>query len=321
MSDKMVTVFGGSGFLGRHVVRRLAQDGYRIIVAVRHPTDGYVLQPAGRVGQIAVVKCDITKDADVVAAIKRADAVVNLVGILKPGGGQDFDDVHDEGATRIATMAARAKVKRVVHVSSIGADTEATSDYARSKGEGEAGVLEQFPAATILRPSIVFGPEDHFFNRFASLMRMSPGVFPLFGGGRTKFQPVYVGDLAAAVSNALANDATAGKTYEIGGPMIYSFKHLLQFIAKTTERNPAWLPIPFWMLSLGAAVTGWLPFAPITYDQVKLLRIDNIVRSGRDAKTVGTLADLGVEPTAVEAIVPSYLWAFRPQGQYAEARG
>lgn len=319
MSDKVVTVFGGSGFLGRHIVRRLAHDGYRIIVAVRHPTDGYVLQPAGRVGQIAVVKCDITKDADVASALKLSHAVVNLVGILKSGGGQDFDDVHDEGATRIATMAARAKVKRVIHISAIGADAESSSDYARTKGEGEAGMREHFPGATILRPSIVFGPEDHFFNRFASLMRMSPGVFPLFGGGRTKFQPVYVGDLAAAVASALANDATAGKTYELGGPSVYSFKQLLQFIAGTTERSPMWLPIPFWMLSLGAAATGWLPFAPITYDQVKLLRIDNVVRNGRDAKTVGTLADLGVEPTAVEAIVPSYLWAYRPQGQYAEA--
>ena len=321
MAEKVVTVFGGSGFLGRHVVRRLAKDGYRILVAIRHPTDGYFLPPAGQVGQIAILKCDIRNDAEVAAAVARADAVVNLVGILKPGGGQDFDDTHDEGATRIATLSARAGVKRLVHVSAIGADLESKSEYARTKAAGEEGVRGAFKAATILRPSIVFGPEDHFFNRFAALMRLAPGVFPQFGGGRTKFQPVYVGDVADAVSAALRDEAAVGKTYELGGPTVYSFKQLLQFIAKTTERNPIYLPVPFWMLNLGAALTGWLPGAPITYDQSKLLRIDNVVKGGSDAKSVGTLADLGVEPTAVEAIVPNYLWPYRPTDQYAEARG
>ena len=320
MSDKVVTIFGGSGFLGRHIVRRLAHEGYRIKVAVRHPSDGYLLQPAGKVGQIAILKCDIKKDAEVAAAVARADAVVNLVGILKSGGGQTFDDIHDEGATRIAKAAAQAKVKRLVHISAIGADAESKSEYARTKAAGEEGVRSAFRAATILRPSIAFGPEDHFFNRFAALMRLAPGVFPSFGGGRTRFQPVYVGDIAGAVANALANDATAGKTYELGGPVVYSFKELLQYIAKTTARDPLLLPIPFWMLSLGAAMTGWVPGAPITYDQSKLLRVDNVVKNGRDAASVGTIADLGIAPTAVEAIVPSYLWAYRATGQYAEAR-
>lgn len=321
MAEKVVTVFGGSGFLGRHIVRRLAKDGWRILVAVRHPTDAYLLQPAGQVGQIAVLKCDVRKDADVAAALARADAVVNLVGILKSGGGQTFDDILDEGATRIATLAARAGVKRLVHVSAIGADAEAKSEYLRTKAAGEEGVRGAFKSATILRPSIVFGPEDRFFNRFASFMRMTPGVFPLFGGGHTKFQPVYVADVAAAVSSALNNGATAGKIYELGGPAVYSLKDLMQFIARTTERNPLFVPIPFFLLGIGAGLTGWIPGAPMTYDQVKLLRADNIVKNGRDATSVGTLADLGVEQTALEAVVPSYLWAYRPSGQYAEARG
>ena len=321
MGDKLVTVFGGSGFLGRHVVRRLAKDGYRIIVAVRDPTPAYVLQPMGDVGQIAVLKCDIRNEAQVAAAIARADAVVNLVGILSPGGGRSFEDIHVEGAGNIARAAKRAGAKRLVHISSIGADPESKSAYARSKAAGEAVVRTEFPAATILRPSIVFGPEDHFFNRFAALMRLAQFVFPMFGGGRTKFQPVYVGDVARAVAGALRNDAGAGKSYELGGPAVYSFKELLQFIAATTDRKPLFIPIPFWMLNLGALLTGWLPGAPITYDQAKLLRIDNIVKAGRDADAVGALADLGVEPTAVEAVVPSYLWAYRPTGQYAEPRG
>jgi NADH dehydrogenase len=321
MAENVVTVFGGSGFLGRHVVRRLAKDGWRIMVAVRHPTEAYILQPAGHVGQIAILKCDVTKDADVAAVLARSSAVVNLVGILKPAGGQNFDDVHDEAATRIATQAARAGVKRLVHVSAIGADPESSSEYARTKAEGEKGVREGFKGATILRPSIMFGPEDHFFNRFAAMMRIAPGVFPSFGGGRTKFQPVYVGDVASAVSIALTSDTATGKTYELGGPVVYSFKDLLTFIAKTTERSPLFIPIPFWMLSLGAALTGWVPGAPITYDQSKLLRIDNVVKAGPDAKSVGALADLGIEPTGIEAVVPSYLWTYRPNGQYAEARG
>ncbi len=318
MGEKLVTVFGGSGFVGRHVVRRLAQDGYRIRVAVRRPTDAYFLQPLGDVGQIVILKCDIRDEARVAALVAHADAVVNLVGILRPAGGQSFEAIHAEGAETIATAAAGAGVKRLVHVSAIGADAEAKSRYARSKADGEARVRAAFPAATILRPSIVFGPEDQFFNRFAALMRLARFAFPLFGGGRTLFQPVYVGDVALAVAGALRADTAVGKTYELGGPVAYAFKDLLALVAQTTERHPLFIPIPFWLLNLGALFTGWLPGAPITYDQAKLLRMDNVVKLGGD---IGTLADFAITPTAVEAVVPSYLWAYRPTGQYAEARG
>ena len=321
MGEKLVTVFGGSGFVGRHVVRRLAKDGYRIRVAVRRPTDAYFLQPMGDVGQIVVLKCDIRDAARVAALVAHADAVVNLVGILRPSGGQSFEAIHAEGAETIAAAAASAGVKRLIHVSAIGADAEAKSRYARSKADGEARVRASFPAATILRPSIVFGPEDHFFNRFAAVMRLAKFAFPLFGGGRTLFQPVYVGDVALAVAGALHADTAAAKTYELGGPVKYSFKDLLAFIARVTERNLPFLPIPFWLLDLGALLTGWLPGAPITYDQAKLLRADNVVKAGRDADAVGTLADFAIAPTAVEAVVPSYLWAYRATGQYAEPRG
>ena len=321
MSEKLVTVFGGSGFVGRHLVRRLAKDGYRIRVAVRRPAEGYILYPMGDVGQIAVLKCDIRDQAQVAAAVAQADAVINLVGILRQGGGQTFDGVHVEGAKTIATAAAAAGVKRLVQMSAIGADAEAPSHYARSKAAGEAQVREAFANATILRPSIIFGPEDGFFNRFAALMRLSRFAFPLFGGGVTRFQPVYVADVAHAVANALKDRAALARTYELGGPGIYTFKELLQFIARVTERKPGFIPIPFWMLDAGALLTGWLPGAPITYDEAKLLRADNVAKAGGDANGVGTLADLAVLPTAVEAVVPSYLWAYRPSGQYAESRG
>jgi NADH dehydrogenase len=312
MVEKLVTVFGGSGFVGRHVVRALAGAGYRIRVGVRRPELGYFLQPLGDVGQIAVLKCDIRNETQVSPLVVNADAVVNLVG-----GFTNLDALHVKGARVIARAAAKARVRRLVHVSAIGASPEAKSKYARTKGQGEAAVREVFPNATILRPSIIFGPEDHFFNRFAALMRLAPVAFPLFGGGKTKFQPVYVGDVACAVVQALARHEAMGKTYELGGPKVYSFKDLLRYVAETTERKPLFIPIPFFLLDLGAAVTGWIPGAPITYDQAKLLRGDNVVsRSG-----VGTLAELGISPTAVEAVVPSYLWAFRPKGQYAEVRG
>ncbi len=321
MGEKLVTVFGGSGFVGRHVVRRLAKEGYRIRVVVRRPADAYFLQPLGDVGQIAVLKCDIRDEVQVAALVARADAVVNLVGILRPSGGETFDAIHVEGAGSVAAAAASAGVKRLVHISAIGADAEAKSRYARSKAAGEARVRAAFPAATILRPSIVFGPEDRFFNRFAALMRLVGFVFPLFGGGRTLFQPVHVGDVARAVANALRSDGAAAKTYELGGPVTYSFKELLHYIARVTERRPLFIPIPFALLDLSTLLMGWLPGVPITYDQAKLLRVDNVVKAGRDANSVGTFADLGVVPTAVEAIVPSYLWTYRPSGQYAEPRG
>lgn len=314
----MVTVIGGAGFLGRQIVRRLAQEGYRLRVTTRKPSHAGSLLPLGTVGQIALVKADIRNEAEIAKAVEGAAVVVNLVGILKPSGGRSFDAIHAEGAATVARLAAKMGAARLIHVSAIGADVKSRSAYARSKGEGEAAVREAFPKATILRPSVVFGQGDGFFNRFAALIRTSRVAFPLFGGGGTKFQPVFVGDVAEAVVNALADARTAGRTYELGGPAVYTLREILDLIAKTTERKRMYVPVPFFLLDLGAALTGWLPFAPITLDQARLLRIDNVVKPGA---SIGTLADLGVQPTAVEAIVPAYLYAYRAAGQYAEPRG
>ena len=321
MAQGIVTIFGGSGFLGRHIVQRLAQAGYRVRVPTRKPSLANHLTPAGKVGQIALMRADIRNEQDVAAAVEGSDIVINLVGILKEGGGRTFDAMHADGAGIVARAAAKAGARRLIHISAIGAKKDSRSAYARSKAEGERQVREAFPAATILRPSIVFGLGDGFFVRFASLMRLSQLVFPLFGSGVTKFQPVFVGDVALAVAHALADDRTRGKIYELGGPAVYSFEELLTLIAGVTERKPFFLPIPFFLLDAVAALTGWLPFAPVTLDQARLLRVDNVVKAGADAASVGTLADLGIRPTALEAIVPSYLWVYRRTGQYAEPRG
>lgn len=321
MENKLVTVIGGSGFLGHQIVRRLAREGYRMRVTSRKPSHALSVQPLGNVGQIAVIKADIRNEADLARAIDGAAVVINLVGILKPSGGRTFDAIHSEGAAAVARVAAKAGVDRLIHISAIGADPKAKSSYASSKGEGEAAVRRAFPRATILRPSVVFGHGDGFFNLFAALMRMSRIAFPLFGGGQTKFQPVFVGDVADAVANALADARTQGRTYELGGPAVYSLKEIMELVAKTTERKRMWVPIPFFLLELGAALTGWLPYAPITLDQARLLRKDNVVRAGADAANVGTITDLGVQPTAVEAVLETYLYPYRPTGQYAEPRG
>lgn len=321
MAQDLVTIFGGSGFVGRHVVQRLAQAGYRIRVVTRQPSLANYLTPSGKVGQIALLRGDVRNERDVASAVEGATIVINLVGILKPGGGRSFDQMHVESAALVARAAAKAGVRRLIHVSAIGASKESRSAYARSKAEGEAQVRAAFPAVTILRPSIVFGPGDGFFNRFGALMRMSPLVFPLFGAGVTKFQPVFVGDVAEAVLHALASAVTRSKTYELGGPVVYSFKELLTLIANLTERKPYFIPIPFFLLDIMAALTGWLPFAPVTLDQARLLHVDNVVKNGSDAAIVGTLRDLDVQPTALEAIVPTYLWTFRRAGQFAVPRG
>jgi uncharacterized protein YbjT (DUF2867 family) len=321
LDNTIVTVFGGSGFLGRHVVQALAHAGYRIRVAVRRPSLANHLRPSGRVGQIALLRCDVRDEAQVAAAVQGASIVVNLVGILKPSAGRTLEEIHVDAAGSIARAAAKVGAHRLIHVSAIGARADSRSAYARTKAEGEAQVRAAFPAATILRPSIVFGPGDGFFNRFAALMRMTVLAFPAFGGGRTKFQPVFVGDVATAVVNALADERTKARTFELGGPAVYTFKQLLAFISQVTERKRAFVPIPFFLLDIGAALTGWLPFAPVTLDQARLLRVDNVVKSGPDAAKVGTLADLNVQPTSIEAIVPTYLYAYRRTGQYAEPRG
>ena len=309
MNTSLVTVFGGTGFLGRHTVRALAHAGYRIRVAVRYPNQGFFLRPMGHVGQIDFIKCNVRKIDQVAGAVHGADAVVNLTGILYQRGRQRFAAVHVEGAAAIAEAAHAACAKTLVHVSAIGADADAASSYAASKGEGEQRVRAAFAESVILRPSIMFGPEDDFFNRFAALARLLPAL-PLIGGGHTRFQPVFVGDVAAAILRCVADRATCGKTYELGGPTVYTFKELMQIILRETCRKRLLVPIPFSVATIQALFLQFLPKPLLTPDQVTLLRSDSIVSAEN------TLAALGIVPTSVEAEIPAYLWRFRPKGQY-----
>ena len=313
-ADTLITVYGGSGFLGRHVVRALAKRDYRIRVAVRRPELANFLQPLGRVGQIHAVQASLRHAPSVEAAARDAQVLVNLVGILGESGRQRFDAVHTYGAEQVA-LAASAHGARMVHVSAIGADENSPAHYARSKAAAERLVLAAQPQAVILRPSILFGPEDDFFNRFASLARMSP-ILPLIGGGQTLFQPVFVGDVAKAIADAVDGTLAAGTVYELGGPDTRSFKQLMQYVLATIERKRPLVPVPFFAARLKAMV---LQFAPsplsLTPDQVELLRVDNVVSGA--AKAEGrTLQGIGIEPEPIEAIVPSYLWRFRKTGQF-----
>jgi NADH dehydrogenase len=312
---KVVTVFGGSGFLGRHTVRALARAGLRVRVAVRKPNLATFLMVSGMVGQVEMRKTNVRDEADVKSAMQNTDAVVNFVGTLYSRGHQNFEELHVGAAETIAKAAAEHGVTSLVHVSAIGADADSESRYAASKGEGEARVRAAFPDATILRPSIVFGPEDDFFNRFAGLARLSP-VLPLIGGGKTKFQPVYVADVASAVLKCLCDPSTRGKTYELGGPDVYSFKTLMEMILRITQRRRILLPVPFALAGIKAFFLQFMPRPLLTPDQVRLLKTDNVVSQG-----ALTLADLGIVPDSVEAIVPSYLWRFRRLGQYASRPG
>lgn len=309
MSKSLVTVFGGTGFLGRHTVRVLAKAGHRIRVAVRHPGKGFFLPPMGSVGQIALVKCNVREAAQVEAAAAGSDAVINLTGLLYQRGEQSFEAVHVEAAETIARAAKGAGAATLVHVSTIGADKDAASSYAASKGEGEMRIREAFPGAAILRPSIVFGPEDNFFNRFAALARVLPAL-PLIGGGHTKFQPVFVGDVATAIRHCSGDPDLGGKVYELGGPAIYSFKELLEIILREICRRRLLLPVPFALATLQAMILQFAPKPLLTPDQVTLLKSDNVVAGANG------LATLGIPPTSVEAEVPAYLWRFRPKGQY-----
>jgi NADH dehydrogenase len=312
-SDTLVTVYGGSGFLGRHVVRALAQRHYRIRVAVRRPELTGHLQPLGRVGQIHAVQANIRNAASVAAAARDAHVLINLVGILFERGRQRFDAVHTAGAEQVA-LAANAHGARLVHVSAIGADENSPAHYASSKAKAEKLVLAAQPTAAVMRPSIVFGPEDDFFNRFAALARMSPAL-PLIGGGRTKFQPVFVGDVAAAIAEAVDGNARPGTIYELGGPDVRTFKELMQFVLKTIERKRLLVPLPFFVAKLQAAFLQFMPKPMLTPDQVELLRVDNVVSDA--AKREGrTLQGLRIEPEPIETIVPSYLWRFRKTGQF-----
>jgi NADH dehydrogenase len=316
--DKLVTVFGGSGFLGRHVVRALCKRGYRVRVAVRRPDLAGHLQPLGRVGQIHAVRANLRYPGSVEAAARDADIVINLVGILFEAGRQRFESVHTFGAEAVA-LAAAAFGARLVHVSAIGADPDSPSHYARSKAVGEKLVLAALPSATILRPSILFGPEDDFFNKFAAMARIAPAL-PLIGGGHTRFQPVFAGDVASAVLAAIDRPETGGAVYELGGPEVASFKELMQFVLATIERRRLLVPIPFGLARLMASFlelpTWLLSIKPqLTRDQVELLLRDNIVSP--EARNAGrTLAELGIEPVAMRAVVPTYLWRFRKTGQF-----
>ncbi len=310
MAGRVVTVFGGSGFIGRHLIGRLARQGWTIRAAVRSPSRAGFLKPMGEVGQVTPIRAPIQDRIAVESAVAGADAVINLVGILYERGPQTFAAVHAHGAQAVAAAAAAAGVERLVQVSALGADHHGRSDYARSKGAGEAAVRTAFPEAVILRPSVVFGPEDSFFNRFAGLARVSP-VLPLIGGGKTRFQPVYVGDVADAIATSVSDPACAGRTYELGGPHVYTFKELMELVLRQIHRRRLLVPWPFALAELQAVFLELLPVPPLTRDQVRLLRRDNVVTEG-----ALTLADLGITATAAEVILPSYLDRHRPSGRF-----
>ena len=318
MQNKLVTVFGGSGFLGRYVVRALVADGWRVRVALRRPHTSQDLKVIGSVGQVQLMQANLRYEDSVSAAMQGADAVVNLVALLYETGQQTFEALHVEGADRLAKIAASNGISNFAHISSIGADAEADSDYSRTKGQGEALIRAAIPSADIFRPSIIFGTEDAFFNRFAAMSSLAPAL-PLFGGGETKFEPVYVGDVAQAVAQRLSR-GTDGKTYELGGPRQYSFKELMALMLEVIDKKRLLVPVP-WLAAnmMGAAgeLSGKAPFvAPfLTRDQVKNLKLDNVV-----AQDALTFADLGIVPETLEAVLPTYLAKYRKYGQFHEKR-
>lgn len=320
MSGELITVFGGSGFVGKYVVRDLCRKGYRVRVAVRNPHLAGDQRLAGDVGQVQIVQANVRNRPSIERALEGASGVVNLVGILYEKGAQTFGGTQELGAKNVAELAAEAGITKLVHMSAIGADDESDARYGKTKGEAEDYVREQIPTAVILRPSIIFGQEDEFFNRFATMAKQFP-VLPSIGGGETKFQPVFVGDVARAVIAGLEMPAAQGRIFELGGPEVYSFKEILNYILKVTDRK-AWLaPIPFFLANMMGMVMGavfkiW-PFhaPPLTSDQVKMLRTDNVV--GTSGDDVGTFADLGITGLEnVETIVPEYLWRYRTHGQF-----
>ncbi len=311
--DTLVTIFGGSGFLGRHLVRALAKRGYRIKVAVRRPDLAGHLQPLGRVGQIHAVQANLRYPESVKAAARGADVLINLVGILFERGRQRFAPVHTAGAGAVAQAAAETGA-RMLHVSAIGADAHSRAAYARSKRAGEEAVLMATPSALIFRPSVMFGPEDDFLNRFAAMATTSP-VLPLVGGGETRFQPVYVADVAQAIAAAADGLARPGMIYELGGPEAMNLKQILQFTLAAIERRRLLVPVPFALAKAIGSVAQFLPKPPLTPDQVELLKYDNVVSEAAKRER-RTLEDLGIAPTALEAIAPSYLWRFRKTGQF-----
>lgn len=315
--SKLVTIIGGSGFVGRYIARRLAKDGWRVRVAVRRPNEALFVRPYGVPGQVEPVACNIRDDASVRSVIRGADAVVNCVGVLNGVGANTFDAVQAEGAGRVARIAAEMGVGRLVQISAIGADAQSDSAYARTKGEGEAAVLAAFPAAVILRPSIIFGTEDQFFNRFAAMTRMGP-ILPVVGAN-TRFQPVHVDDVAQAAVKAVTGQAAPG-VYELGGPEVDTFRGLMARMLKVIQRRRAVVNMPFFVARImgfgfdmiQAVTLGLIENKMITRDQVRNLARDNVV-----SPTARGFADLGITPTAMEGVLPEYLWRYRPSGQYA----
>jgi len=309
MSGELVTVFGGSGFIGRTLVQRLAKAGYRVRVAVRRPNSALDVKTLGDLGQVHLAQANVRNKPSIEAAINGADHVVNLVGVLFESGKQSFGKIHDEGAGLVAEVAAAANVKSLVHMSAIGADDGSNSKYAKSKAAGEKAVLKNFPNASIIRPSVVFGADDNFFNKFAAMaksFRMLPVIC-----GDTKFQTVYVGNVADAIVSIISDEDHAGKIYELGGPKAYSFRELLEMVNKVTEQNVPLITIPIQMAYFQAFFFGMLPNPMVTIDQMRLLEKDNVVSD--DALK---LSDLGVEATPPEAIIPNYLFLHRPMGQF-----
>ncbi|MBL9074440.1 complex I NDUFA9 subunit family protein [Tabrizicola sp.] len=315
--SRLVTIFGGSGFVGRYIARRMAKEGWRVRVACRRPNEALFVKPYGVPGQVEPLACNIRDDASVRSLIRGADAVVNCVGVLNSLGANTFEAVQAEGAERIARLASAERVQTLVHVSAIGADAGSDSDYARTKGEGEAAVLAAFPTAVILRPSVVFGTEDSFFNRFAAMTRFGP-ILPVVGA-KTRFQPVFADDVAQAAVKGVLGQAAPG-IYELGGPEVDSFRGLMGRMLHVVQRRRAVVNLPFFLARIigfgfdmvQAVTLGLVENKVLTRDQVKNLRHDNVVSAGAKG-----FADLGITPTAMEAVLPEYLWRYRPSGQYA----
>jgi len=311
MEQRIVTIVGGTGFLGRYVVHRLAKAGYVLRVIARNPEAALHLKTAGDPGQIVLIGGDLARPESLTGKLDGSFAVINLVGILFESGKQKFATLHAQGAERLAQMAAGAKAERFIHVSALGIDKATGSQYARTKLTGEKAVLGAFRDATILRPSVMFGPEDNFINLFAQLATLCPAL-PLIGGGRTRFQPVYVDDVAAAIENCLAMPGTKGQTYELGGPGIYTFKEILQLMLRLTSRRRALLPLPFGLAAVAGTMAQVLPRPPLTRDQVRLLKHDNVISPG-----ARTFAQLGIRPKGMDEVVPSYLNRYRRGGKVA----
>ena len=308
-------MLGGSGFVGRYIVKRLAAGADVVAVGCRNAEAAKFLKPMGDVGQVVPLNIAIGNESLLPAFLAGNDALVNCVGILRESGSQTFDLVHHTGPARLARFAREAGVERFVHISAIGADPRSSSAYARTKAAGEQAVRDAFPTVTILRPSVVFGPEDQFFNRFAAMAMISP-VLPLIGGGKTRFQPVYVGDVADSVVKCLEDPATVGRVYELGGPKVYTFREILELLLSEIHRKRWRIDLPFGLAAFQARLTSMLPNPPLTPDQVELLKSDNIVSSG-----AMNLASLGIAPTAAEVVLPTYLDRFRRGGWERRPRG